>query len=148
MITKQNLKLLTKAALQAGFVASPSELKLLTWNAGKETHIPKALEVDFFAVYIFQHKDKYLKVGKASGPKNNDRYRSHHYIVKASTSNLAKSLTLNKAFARLIGKLKPREWIITKTTRYNILIPKSYGRKFVNFAEAFFILKCNPMFEA
>lgn len=148
MIKEKDLISLTRAAFQAGFVANTSELKLLILNAGIKTHRPTALEENYLAVYIFKYKDQYLKVGKASGLKNNDRYRSHHYIVKASTSNLAKSLITSKSFARLIGKSSPREWIIKNTTRYNILIPKIYGRKFVNFAEAFFILKCNPLFEA
>lgn len=147
MITQTDLKLLVKAAFIAGFKVDISSLRILIWKKGTKTHIPAKLENGFFAVYIFKHKKTYLKVGKVSGATNNDRYYQHHYIVKASNSNLAKSLVADKNLFREVKERAVRDWIIANTSRYNILIPKKYGAAFVNFAEAFFILRFNPFFE-
>ena len=46
-----------------------------------------------------------------------------------------------------MSEIKPKDWLIANTNRYNILIPEKYGKKFVHFVEAFFILKCDPIFE-
>lgn len=147
MITNQDLKSLVKAAQVAGFVVDEKKLKLLTWNAGSDTHKPTVLEVNYFAVYIFKHKKKYLKVGKVSGAINNDRYYQHHYLYNGANSTLAKSLVNCSEYSQFLNCDNVRTWIIENTTRFNVLIPKSYGKNFVNFSEAFFILKCNPKFE-
>lgn len=147
MITDNDLRLLVKAASGAGFTANKKDFKLLKWPKGIKTHSPTKLQDGFFAIYIFKYHKTYLKVGKVSGHTNNDRYYQHHYIVKASNSNLAKSLVGDKERFREVKKKNVRNWIITNTSRYNILIPRKYGALFVNFAEAFFLLKCKPFFE-
>jgi len=149
MITQQSLEDLCNAALLAGFNVNPNDLALLQWDAGNQTHIPCALPVNTAAVYIFKWNNIYLKVGKA-GPNSNARYQSQHYSVNANGSTLAKSLQNEPEFHAMVGAINDTiwgEWIKENTIRFNVLIPRDLGEKFVHFAEAFFILKCNPMFE-
>jgi len=147
MINKNDLVTVVKAASKAGFKNSAKNLELLVWGKGMQTHKPASLRKGSFAVYIFELNGIFLKVGKVCGEKNNDRYRSHHYIIKGANSTLAKSLSKHSNYSKIIGKEKIRDWMLTNINRYNILIPQSYGKHFVNFVEAFFILKCNPLFE-
>jgi hypothetical protein len=145
MITIEDIRLLTVAAESAGYTANPADILLLTWNAGGDTHIPSALPVGYDAVYIFKYQDEYLKVGKACGPKATPRYQSQHYYMKAP-STLAKSIHNDPLMD--YNDASPRDWLISNTTRFNILIPNNiYSAHFVSFAEAFFILKCNPRYE-
>lgn len=146
MITQKDLKIVASAANLAGFHVDEGDLRLLSWNAGIQTHIPEKLPAGFCAVYIFKWNDKYLKVGKANS-KSNARYQSHHYIAESSNSNLSKSLLGNTEFQTLFANTTTSSWLKENVHRYNILIPKNLGGKFVNFVEAFFILKCNPVFE-
>jgi len=145
MITQLDVQLLAEAALNAGLKIDQSKIELLTWNAGITTHIPLPLPEGYSAVYIFKHPDEYLKVGQAC-PNSAPRYLSHHYYTTAP-STLAKSLLKDPKYSPQIGTLLPRTWIIQNTIRFNILIPSIYNKHFVNFAEAFFILKCIPKFE-
>lgn len=147
MITQDDLKLFTKISQDSGFKIDSNDLQLLSWQKGIATHKPTILPKGFFAVYIFEHENKYLKVGKVSGETNNDRYYQHHYIIKGANSTLAKSLVNDSEYSKLFKNEDVKDWILNQTSRYNILIPKVYGRNFVNFAEAFFILKCDPRFE-
>ena len=121
-------------------------MTLLVWNAGLQTHIPLVLPANSAAVYIFKWNDYYLKVGKVNS-NSHARYQSHHYNPDSSRSNLSQSLLSDIEFQALLGDRYVGEWIKVNTTRYNILIPSSLGKNFVHFAEAFFILKCNPRFE-
>ena len=146
MIIQQDVQNLVDAANNAGYMVNIGHLSLVTWNAGIATHNPTALPIGFSAVYIFEHPFEYLKIGKACGDNANPRYQSQHYYKKASSS-LAKSLERDPIYSPLIGGLTLRDWIRTNTSRYNILIPNIYNKHFLNFAEAFFILKCNPKFE-
>ena len=144
MITQDDITALGKAAELAGFNININQIQLLTWNMGIDTHVPLALPDDFSAVYIFEDVNRCLKVGKA-GPGSRARYLSHHYNIGSSPSNLAKSLQL-----RNMSSAEIKTWIRTNTCRYNILIPNTIHQQyayFVNFAESFFILKCNPVFE-
>ncbi len=145
MIIQQDIQLLVEATLNAGLEIDENEIELLTWNAGSNTHIPLTLPKGYSAIYIFKYHDEYLKVGQA-GPNSAPRYLSHHYYTTAP-STLAKSLLKDPIYSLQIGTLLPRTWIIQNTIRFNILIPSIYNKHFVNFAEAFFILKCNPRFE-
>ena len=145
MINDQNIIDLTNAAALAGYNINPVELTLLTWNAGFDTHVPIALPVGHSAVYIFKHQENYLKVGQA-GINSAARYLSHHYYTSAP-STLARSLQMDNFYINLINGANFRTWIRQNTTRYNILIPEQHGIHFVNFAEAYFILHCNPRFE-
>ena len=110
------------------------------------THYPVALPRDNSAIYIFEDLSSgYLKIGQA-GPNSAARYLSQHYYTSTG-STLAKSLLKDPIYSPLIGVKTPSVWIKENTSRYNILIPNIYSKHFVNFAEAFFILKCNPRFE-
>jgi hypothetical protein len=50
-------------------------------------------------------------------------------------------------FETLFDDFEVGEWLKLNTTRYNILIPTELGKRFVHFVEAYFLLKCNPIFE-
>lgn len=146
MIAQQDIIELCSSAANAGVNVNPNALTLLQWNAGLQTHIPLALPANSAAVYIFKWNDHYLKVGKVNS-NSNARYQSQHYNPASSGSNLSKSLLSDTAFQALLGDSNVGEWIKANTTRFNILIPSNLGKNFVHFAEAFFILKCNPRFE-
>jgi hypothetical protein len=146
MISQQDIIELCNSAANAGFNVNANALTLLVWNAGLQTHIPLVLPANSAAVYIFKWNDNYLKVGKVNS-NSHARYQSHHYNPDSSRSNLSQSLLSDIEFQALLGDRYVGEWIKVNTTRYNILIPSSLGKNFVHFAEAFFILKCNPRFE-
>lgn len=146
MITQQDLSALCEAAQLAGFNVNLENLTLLQWNEGLQTHIPLALPVNTAAVYIFKWNNNYLKVGKVNA-NSNARYQSQHYNPLSSNSNLSKSLLSDTEFQALLGDGNVGQWLKTNTTRFNILIPSNLGKNLVHFAEAFFILKCNPRFE-
>ena len=147
MITEHDLQLLVNAASSAGCNVALNDLQLLQWDAGTQTHIPLALPKNHAAVYIFKWNNEYLKVGKVN-EKSNARYQSQHYNSASSNSNLSKSLLSDPKFKALFGNGTAGNWLKENTTRFNILIPNKLGKKFVHFAEAFFILKCNPRFES
>jgi hypothetical protein len=148
MITEVDIELLVQAANLAEFDANVDDLELVTWNAGIETHIPTALLPGFSAVYIFEHNQQYLKVGQA-GPNSSARYHSQHYNPNSCTSNLSKTLMRDNlyGYSQIVLNQVIGRWIKGNTSRYNILIPNHYDSRFVNFTEAFFILKCKPLFE-
>ena len=146
MIMQQDVVELCNSAANAGFIVNPNALTLLPWNAGLQTHIPLALPANSAAVYIFKWNDIYLKVGKVNA-NSNARYQSQHYNPGSSKSNLSKSLLSDNEFKALLGNGNVGEWLKTNTTRFNIIIPSNLGKNFAHFAEAFFILKCNPRFE-
>ena len=148
MVTELDIKLLTRAAKLAGFNdIKIKDIVIEVWLKVERTHKPKRLQDNYFAVYMFMHGKTILKVGKVSGEKNNDRYNAHHYLIKGASSTLAKSLSKSSRFSKFLMNENPRKWITANTTRFNILIPKQYGAGFVNFTEAFFILKLKPLFE-
>ncbi len=146
MIRQQDIIDLCNSAASAGFNVNAEILTLLQWNAGLQTHIPFALPANTSAVYIFKWNNTYLKVGKVNS-NSNARYLSQHYNPASSNSNLSKSLLNDTEFQALLGYGNVGQWLKTNTTRFNILIPSNLGKNFVHFAEAFFILKCNPRFE-
>jgi hypothetical protein len=146
MITQKDILELCNSAAIAGFNVNPENLTLIQWNAGLQTHMPSALPYSNSAIYIFKWGNIYLKVGKVNS-NSSARYQSQHYNPASSTSNLSKSLLNNIEFQGLLNYGNVGEWIKSNTTRFNILIPSKLGKNFVHFAEAFFILKCNPKFE-
>lgn len=146
MITRNNINDLINSANYAGFDIQGNDLQLIQWNAGIETHIPQSLPLNMAAVYIFKWENSYLKVGKVN-ENSNARYLSQHYNSRSSPSNLAKSILLDLELNNLVDQENIGNWIKENTTRYNILIPTSYGKNFVHFTEAFFILKCCPRYE-
>lgn len=146
MITQNDITDLCRSAAYAGFNVNPENLTLLQWNASLQTHIPLALPINTASVYIFKWNNNYLKVGKVNA-NSNARYQSQHYNPDSSNSNLSKSLLSDTEFQALLGDGNVGQWLKTNTTRFNIIIPINLGKNFVHFAEAFFILKCNPRFE-
>ena len=146
MITRQDLQLLVDAAELADFNVNIDDLQLIQWDAGHQTHRPIRLPRDFAAVYVFKWNDTYLKIGMVN-TNSNARYQTHHYNSSSSNSNLSKSIQNDPEFQALLADADIGDWIKENTTRFNILIPIELGKKFVQFTEAFFILKCNPMFE-
>jgi hypothetical protein len=146
MITDKDIDDLCDAAAIAGyFVPNRSDLELLVWEKG-EGHVPAGLPTGKVAVYIFHDGEKYLKVGKV-GEKSSLRYRSHHYKADSCRSNLAKSLIACPEFPAVTDAGMAGAWIRENTTRYNLLIPAEWQAGFLNFAEGFFILRCQPKFE-
>ena len=147
MLSKIDIDILSNFCIECNINFNSDEIELISWKKGVKTHKPTKLPPDYFAVYIFEYNKKILKVGKVSGSNNNDRYYQHHYIPKAANSTLAKSLINDDLFSKTCNENNVRDWILKNTNRYNILIPQKYGRNFVNFVEAYFILKLNPIFE-
>jgi hypothetical protein len=145
MITHDDLNALSNAASCAGFEVSANDLELNTIYAGAY-HIQSPLPRGKAAIYIFKYFDEYLKVGKVN-ENSNARYQYQHYLTKNIKSCLAKSLLKDTEYSALLGDEDPGAWLRSNTERFNILIPVSLGKKFVHFAEAFFILRCNPRFE-
>lgn len=149
MIVQDDILQLTIAAKHAGFNINENDLTLLPWEMGIVNHIPVGLPLDNSAVYIFKDSERYLKVGKV-GPNANPRYQYQHYNPNSAVSNLARSLLAHPQYREAIGATCIKDWMINNTARYNILIPNHIHPRyelFVNFAEAFFILKCQPLFE-
>lgn len=146
MITTEDINNLVRAALLSGYEVNTNDLQLLTWISGFNTHLPLPLPRGYSAIYIFKWNDSYLKVGKVNS-KSSARYQSQHYNPNSSKSNLSKSIINEPEFEALLGDTLPSDWLKNNTTRFNILIPERLGKNFVHFAEAFFILKCNPRFE-
>jgi hypothetical protein len=146
MITLNDLVALCNSAKQAGFNVEATEIELLQWDFGITNHIPLQLPSNKAAIYIFKWNNSYLKVGKVNA-NSNARYQSQHYNPNSSNSNLSKSLLADIEFQALLGDKSVGNWIKENTTRFNLLIPTALGKNFVHFAEAFFILKCNPRFE-
>jgi hypothetical protein len=146
MITSDHLIDLCNASNLAGYDVNVNSLALEIWEAGIINHIPQNLPDENAAIYIFKWNEIYLKVGKVNS-NSNARYFSQHYNPNSSNSNLSKSLLNDPGFQERIGDIEVGRWIKENTTRYNILIPMRLGSNFVTFAEAFFILKCNPIFE-
>ena len=147
MITQNDLISLITASNLAGFNVDINDIQLLHWEAGIQTHVPQRLPHESAAVYIFKWNDSYLKVGKAN-ENSNARYQSQHYNAESSISNLSRSLLNDAEFQAMLGEITTSEWLRTNTNRFNIIIPSRLGKKFVHFTEAFFILKCNPIYEA
>lgn len=146
MINRNDLLDLITAANLAGFnEVNIRDLEFEHFENG-ENHGPQNLDVNFAGIYIFKWNDRYLKVGMDNSVSGN-RFRVYHYNPNSTTSNLSKSLILEPEFQALIGDMAPGNWIRENTHRFNILIPKRLGKNFICFAEAFFILKCNPLFE-
>lgn len=145
MITQVDLDGLVLAASFAGFEVNVSDLQLQTLQAGAN-HLPVTLLPDYAAVYIFKYGVQYLKVGKVNS-NSNARYQSQHYNPDSSRSNLSRSIFNDLDFYAVINGEHPGNWLKQNSHRYNILIPARLGKKFVHFAEAFFILKCNPRYE-
>ena len=109
---------------------------------------PERLPNGKMAIYIFQYRDKTLKVGKV-GPNSRARYTSQHYNFKSSQSNLAASLL--KGYETLgLSKMSEEnvaQWIKTHTHRTNLLLETRLGVPTLNLLEAFLHCRLEPVFE-
>ena len=144
MITQNDINFMIAAANLTGFQVQSNQIQFMTLDAGIDTHVQLELPNGMQAVYIFKYEDIYLKVGKA-GIFNKARYRSHHYKHIYANNNLALSLIIDPEI------ITPEAdfiniWIRENTTRFNLLIDVNLGVNFLNFMEAFFILKCDPKY--
>jgi hypothetical protein len=146
LITKEDIWDLCSSAYHAGLEFDPKRIELINWKKGLANHIPSQLPDGKMAIYIFFLGEESLKVGKA-GEASSARYQSHHYGYGRSKSSLANSL-VNDLYFPLVQKENVGEWMREYTNRSNILIPSKLGLNFLNFAEAFFILKYNPRYES
>lgn len=146
MISQKDIDQLIQVSKSISFDVKKEDIFLVTWEAGEKSHIPTPLPKKMAAVYIFKWNDFYLKVGKVNS-NSSARYQSQHYNENSSSSNLAKSLLSDEYFHSIVDCDNINFWLRRNTTRFNVLIPESYGKKFIHFVEAFFILKCDPKFE-
>lgn len=146
MIVQNDLEDLIKAANLAGFNnVNITDLVLEHFENG-ENHVQQNLDANNAGIYIFKWNERYLKVGMDNSV-SGKRFKVYHYNPNSTTSNLSRSLITEPEFQALIGDNHPGNWIRANTHRFNILIPKRLEKNFICFAEAFFILKCNPFFE-
>ena len=108
---------------------------------------PPSLPAGMFAVYVFLHGDRCLKVGKA-GAKSAARYCSQHYGLNAP-STLAKSLIKNQTRLGLtsLDEFNIGNWICQNTNRINVLLPSKYGAAVLSLLESFIQCRLNPEFE-
>lgn len=146
MITQEDLITLDEATYLAGFEIDVNGLQLINWQAGIETHVPVQLPNGMMAVYAFFLNGDCLKVGKA-GPNSNARFQSQHYNPNSARSTLARSMLNDDQHFQDLNEANIGNWIKENTSRSNILITVDYGKNFMNFTEAFFILKYQPRYE-
>lgn len=128
----------------AGVAIPPDALYLDTCPA---PHRPKGLPSGWMAVYLFDYGGRALKIGKA-GPNSDARYRSQHYRVGSSNSNLARSLVLDGArIGVAVTEESVGSWIREHTSRVNLLLRADLGIPLLTLAEAFLQCRLNPVFE-
>ncbi len=133
-----------EVARLAGVTIPANALHLDAWPA---PHRPKGLPSGWMAVYLFDYNGRALKVGKA-GPNSDARYRSHHYRVSSSDSNLARSLALDGArIGVAVTEESVGSWIREHTSRVNLLLKAELGIPLLTLAEAFLQCRLNPVFE-
>jgi hypothetical protein len=109
---------------------------------------PKTLPDGKMAVYGFWWNGTWLKIGTV-GANSAARYTSQHYNPRSSRSNLAKSLSEDRAM-HLTAEFdvnEPGAWIRSNTHRVNILVPKQVGLKTLALLEAFLHVLFNPRYE-
>lgn len=111
-------------------------------------HRPTGLPVGSMAVYVFSHKGKTLKVGKA-GPNSDARFRSQHYNPKSARSTLAASILKDAA---PIGNPKidtesVGDWIRENTDRVNFIISSHLGIELLTLMESYVQCLLKPVYE-
>ena len=109
---------------------------------------PRPLPQGMMAVYGFWWNGEWLKIGRA-GPNSNARYTSHHYNPRSSGSNLARSLESDAQMVGIPGfdPSTPGNWIKSKTSRVNILLPSEIGIGLLALLEAFMHVRFTPRYE-
>jgi len=174
MINKNDIADLIQASNIAGFEVDESSLKLdyysekerqlflIDWKKGERLNKAyRSIPYNHSAIYTFFLNDSCLKVGKA-GLNSNARFKTQHYKYKsAKSSSLPKALINqidnNKLYPHVFENTndcynKLNFWIKENTIRQDIFIEfngdnKKHHNYFVNFCEAFFILRLKPLFE-
>lgn len=145
-MNQEDLLKLLEAASLAGFeVPLNNNLQLQVLDSGLDTHFMANLLPNHSATYIFKKENQILKIGHC-GVGCNPCFKSRHYGF-SFPSTLAKSLMNYQPWNNLYQRGNIGDWIRENTTRYNLYIPESYGNYFRYFAESFFILKYQPLFE-
>jgi hypothetical protein len=148
MVTVEDLLSLNQAAFLAGLKLPINEIELEVLEPGFLTHIQRPLPPRKMAIYLFFYGNQALKVGKVNTG-SSPRYQYQHYSPNSNGSNLAKNLINSPQFIELIQDLEGvRGWMQQNLRRVNILFPAHLHRNILHFAEAFFILKLNPLFES
>lgn len=99
------------------------------------------------AIYAFQYKGRFLKIGKVS-EKNKSRFYSHHYHPSRNQSNLSKSIlsdpemSVHSLDADSVG-----DWIRLNTKRVDLIIDVSLGMFALNLIEAILHCMYKPKYE-
>ena len=103
----------------------------------------ESLKKGEYAVYMFMHGNQMLKCGKT---KHNARFSYHHYGIKRSGSNLAKSIVDDPDYPDVtedgVGCFIKENFL-----RVNLRLDAMPGKHILDFMEAFFQLKFNPKYE-
>ena len=109
---------------------------------------PTRLPPGKMAVYLFDHRGRVLKVGKA-GPNSNARYTSQHYSPGAAQSTLAASLLKRGAEIGVRGVTESTvgHWIRMNTDRHNFLLDGDYPIRLLTLLESFLQCRLDPVFE-
>ena len=111
-------------------------------------HNPEKLPAGKMGIYIFCHRGKCLKIGKA-GAKSGARFTSHHYALGRAKSNLANSLWNDTKMRKRenIPEIGIGEWIKNNTVRTDILLDETLKVWTLNLLEAFLHYQCRPKYE-
>ena len=132
------------ALADAEFIADSITVDILP----KPHKSPRNLPTGMMAVYAFFLNGQTLKVGKV-GPNSGPRYTSQHYNPESAKSNLARSILLNPARARVenVDSSNIGDWIRRNTDRVNLLTPATLGKPMLSLLESFLHVRWKPMFE-
>ena len=135
-----------RVANLAGIPLAANHLTVETLSAPHRP--PNRLPPGKMAVYVFLHRGRALKIGKA-GPNSNARYTSQHYSPGAARSTLAASLLKRGTEIGIRGVTQPTvgDWIRTNTDRCNFLLDSSYPIRLLTLLESFLQCRLDPVFE-
>ena len=99
------------------------------------------------AVYTFNYKGNFLKIGKA-GPKSKARFVSQHYNSKSAASTLAASILsdIDMKYQGITAE-NVGDWIKCNCRRIDILIPADMGIFTLELIEAALHYKYEPKYE-
>jgi len=120
--------------------------KIHIMDRGVPHQAPK-WEEGYMAVYTFNYKGNFLKIGKA-GPKSKARFISQHYNPKSAMSTLAASI-INDIDMRCqgISESNVGDWIKCNCRRIDILIPTDMGIFTLELIESALHYKYEPKYE-
>lgn len=106
------------------------------------------LPANRMAIYMFEYKGEFLKIGKA-GPKSKARFSSQHYNPKRASSTLAGSMLRDSRGTpwQSCTEATIEKWIKTNTRRINIYLEDKHGRAVLNLFEAVLQCRYKPRYE-